>query len=108
MMGMKNKGNQLIGYCGICCSICNSYRNNRCSGCPDLDCEISKCAKSRDTFCFSCEDFPCKLHEEGTEVDMDEVEGFEDLDLGKVKWKPYSRISIKVSKLLKEKTEKVK
>ncbi len=100
------KDDILIGYCGICCSICNSYKTKRCPGCPELDCEISVCARSKGTYCFSCEEFPCKIHEEGSEVDMDEIKEFKDLNLGKVKWKPYSKISIKVSKLLKEKHNK--
>ena len=100
----------LISYCGICCSVCRSYKKKQCPGCLKLEkCEISKCAKSKKIrYCFSCKEFPCKLFEEGFDWDLDKFPALKDFKLGVVKWKPYSKEYIQLFKIGNKISEKKK
>ena len=104
-----DKEKQLISYCGICCSLCPAFREEKCPGCQKLlalygRCKIAKCARSKNIeCCFLCKDFPCKLFEEGFDWNLDEIPEFKEFKLGIVKWKPYSKWYIKLFRLDKEK-----
>jgi len=94
----------LISYCGICCSLCPSYRSKCCPGCPELeDCKIVQCAKSKNIrYCFKCNKFPCKLFEEGFDWNLDNLPLLKKFKLGTVKWKPYDKEYIKLFKIGKK------
>lgn len=100
----------LISYCGICCSVCRSYKKKQCPGCLRLEeCEISKCAKSKKIrYCFSCKEFPCKLFEEGFDWDLDEFPDMKEFKLGIVKWRPFSKEYIQLFKIGNKISEKKK
>ncbi len=58
---------ELIGYCGVDCSVCSDYINKICPGCrasvgqTEEDCPAALCCMDRDIlFCGQCDDFPCK------------------------------------------------
>jgi len=99
----------MVSYCGICCSLCPAFREKACPGCKELlklhgKCEIAKCASQKGiSCCFLCESFPCKLFEEGFNWNLDEIPEFKKFKLGVVKWKPYSKLFIKLFKLWKRK-----
>jgi len=96
--------NIFISYCGICCSICPSYRKKQCPGCLRLECcDIAKCArKNKIRYCFYCKKFPCKLFEKGFDWDLDKFPLMEEFKLGIVKWKPYSKEYINLFKIGKK------
>ena len=110
MIELKEKDTSLIGYCGICCSICPAYRSNDCQGCLALDnCKIQQCAKNKNVdYCFFCNDFPCKIFEEGFDWDLNEFSFLKEHSPGIVKWKPYSKEYINLFKLVKKKNTKNK
>lgn len=96
--------NLLISYCGICCTLCPSFRKKQCPGCLKLpECEIGKCAKSKkQRCCFLCKEFPCKLYEEGFDWNLDKFDDLKKFKLGIVKWKPYDKEYIRLFKIGKE------
>ena len=100
----------LISYCGICCSICPSFRLYKCPGCPELkECKIVQCAESKNIrYCFLCKEFPCKLFEDGFDWNLDEFESLKKFKIGVVKWKPYDKEYIRLFKLNKKINEKKK
>lgn len=57
---------QKIGACGICCSQCFLFKEQKCPGCqPNEVCPLPECARQKEIdFCFSCSSFPCQLHYE--------------------------------------------
>ncbi len=100
--GFNGFDDLLIGYCGICCSLCYAYRSKKCPGCSDTGCKIVKCAISRkQRYCFLCDDFPCNLFEDGFEWDLSEFISPEEAGLGIARWKPYSEVYIKLFKYWK-------
>ena len=94
----------LISYCGICCSLCPSYKSKQCQGCPELrGCKIVRCAKEKNIrFCFLCKKFPCKLYEEGFDWNLNKFHNLKKFKLGTVKWKPYSKEYIMLFKMGKK------
>ena len=91
----------LVSYCGICCSLCPSYRKKQCPGCLKLaECEIVRCARSKKIrYCFFCKEFPCKLFEKGFDWNLDKIPLLKKFKLGTVKWKPYSKEYIQLFKI---------
>ena len=58
--------NSLIAYCGVDCSTCTDYRNEKCPGCRQTDwsdtdvCLPVKCCRERKiSICGECPAFPC-------------------------------------------------
>lgn len=104
MTQSKISNHILISYCGICCSLCPSFRLKKCSGCPELlDCRIMQCAKSKNIrYCFLCEEFPCNLFKHGFDWNLDKFSELKKFNLGTVKWKPYSKQYIELFRLAKK------
>ena len=55
-----------IAYCGVACSDCEDYKNNRCPGCRGTEwsaddiCMPVKCCRERGIECCAfCSGFPC-------------------------------------------------
>ncbi|MCS7140150.1 MAG: DUF3795 domain-containing protein [Candidatus Nezhaarchaeota archaeon] len=77
----------LHSYCGIVCSLCRAYVQDKCGGCDAhaATCKIAKCCLDRKLkCCFQCDDFPCTLHEEGFT--------WADEEFGILRWKVYSDV----------------
>lgn len=60
----------MIGYCGIDCTVCPSFKDGSCEGCKTkvhietCDCPILACAKEKGMeYCSECEEFPCEKNE---------------------------------------------
>ena len=59
---------ELIGYCGVACSVCTDYASGACPGCrqstwPDDDpCPpIACCQRHSIECCGQCAEFPCAM-----------------------------------------------
>ncbi len=60
-----------IAPCGICCDVCNLFKQERCPGCAAFEaiiseaniCRIPRCAQDKGVkYCGDCSDFPCKIY----------------------------------------------
>ena len=91
-----------ISYCGIICEYCPAYRARKCPGCDSHadSCKYIACLMERNVRnCLLCPDFPCKLHLEGFEWETSEY--------GKIRWKVYSDIFLKIMQPIKKDDMKV-
>ena len=67
----------LIGFCGVDCSVCSDYTTGICTGCrasahtTTEDCPTVICCEEKNIdFCSGCEQFPCEgMQEFFTESD---------------------------------------
>lgn len=57
----------MIGYCGIDCTKCSSFKDNTCQGCKtEINIETSKCQilicaiEKSIEYCSDCLEFPCE------------------------------------------------
>ena len=57
----------LIAYCGVDCSVCTDYLEEKCPGCrqtewtaDDICLPVECCRKQGIEYCGQCPDFPCE------------------------------------------------
>ena len=62
-----NKELELIGFCGVDCSVCRDFTTGVCTGCRASahttaeDCPTVTCCEDKNIdFCSGCEQFPCE------------------------------------------------
>ena len=71
----------LIGFCGVDCSVCPDLLNNKCTGCrasvgtSDEECFFVKCCLDKGVqICGQCSEFPCNDMKEFSEESEGHVE----------------------------------
>ena len=60
--------NELIGYCGVDCSVCADFLDNKCLCCrkstwmDEDECHPISCCKEKNiSYCGECSEFSCKI-----------------------------------------------
>ena len=67
MTGEEMRTDKMIAYCGVDCSECDDYKNNKCPSCrlsewtdDDICRPVKCCIEKGIEFCSECDVFPCK------------------------------------------------